>query len=504
MVRAEATAPDWLYHHLTVSGPASAVATFAAAARGSGIIPWQLDFADIEEDVFLRAVSQPAGRRSLTVEGCRILARQFRLSVEARQARAVALVGQSLACPFDLHVLLPVPATILLLGPGHPSALAWLAANWGTTERLRQVTLREKPTTGRRLPKDHAVIGYGFFTYGETPHTLDGAAIFAASSSGRLSRMTGIADPDVRLDKGSDAERDGHLDGSSDHEPVGGPGRAIPRVAGQEEPGEGQPGTSPILTLDGYTGPLDRLLTLARAQQIDLSDLPLTALLDQLAAALRQAPAVTSLAQKADWVVMAAWLVQLRARLLLPADAAAQQEAASEAGRLREQLMALREIKALAFWLESRPQLGHDVFARGQPEVFGVSVDPAHGVDVVAFLWASLALFDVDGPPDTATVYRLPQLELHTVAEAHDRILQRLAKMPGGGPLVRFLPDPDEGAQSDTRRALRRRSAWSSTLIASLELARQGEVVLGQEASFGDIEVASAGGAADVKRPKKG
>jgi hypothetical protein len=82
--RAAEAAPDWLYHHLTVSGPADAVAAFAAAARGSGVIPWRLDFADVEETVFTLEVAQPAGRRTLTVEGCRILARQFRDKVEAQ------------------------------------------------------------------------------------------------------------------------------------------------------------------------------------------------------------------------------------------------------------------------------------------------------------------------------------------------------------------------------------------------------------------------------------
>jgi hypothetical protein len=128
-----------------------------------------LDFAAIEEDVFVRAVAQPARDRKLTVEGCRILARQFREKVEARQARAAALVGRSLACLFDLQVLLPVPEPILLLGPTHPTALAWLAAHWGVSDRLRQVARRDKPTTGRRLPRGHAVLSYGFFTLGETP-----------------------------------------------------------------------------------------------------------------------------------------------------------------------------------------------------------------------------------------------------------------------------------------------------------------------------------------------
>jgi hypothetical protein len=164
-------APDWLFHHLTISGPADAVRDLATAGRGSGVIPWQLDYAALEEDIFVRAVSQPASRRTLTVEGCRILARQFREKVEAHQARAASRVGRSFRCPFDLHRLLPVPAAILQLGPADPVALTWLAAHWGVTDRLRQVVERPKPSAGKRLPQTHAVIGYGFFTAGETPHT---------------------------------------------------------------------------------------------------------------------------------------------------------------------------------------------------------------------------------------------------------------------------------------------------------------------------------------------
>jgi hypothetical protein len=171
---ATGTGPDWLYHHLTISGPAEAVDSFAAAARGSGITPWQLDFAALEEDVFVRAVSQPASHRNLTVEGCRILARQFRERVEMRQARASELVGQSFACPFDLHALRPVPGPILQLGPAHPDALSWLSTHWGVTDRLRQVVMRDNASTGRRLKRGHAVIGYGFFTAGETPRAAVG------------------------------------------------------------------------------------------------------------------------------------------------------------------------------------------------------------------------------------------------------------------------------------------------------------------------------------------
>jgi hypothetical protein len=161
---AAASGTAWRYHHLTITGPAAAVAAFTAAARGAGVTPWRLDFSMLEEDIFNLAAAQPPARRNLTIAGCRILARQFRERVERRQGRAAALVGQGQGCPFDLHALLPVPDAILDLGPTHPEALAWLAAHWGVTDRLRQVTLLKRAKPGRRLPKGHAVIGYGFFT----------------------------------------------------------------------------------------------------------------------------------------------------------------------------------------------------------------------------------------------------------------------------------------------------------------------------------------------------
>jgi segregation and condensation protein A len=259
-----------------------------------------------------------------------------------------------------------------------------------------------------------------------------------------------------------------------------------------EEGQAGREGGSPHLTLTGFSGPLDHLLTLARAQKIDLSAISLAALVDQLVAALRQAPGTIPLGQKGDWVVMAAWVVQLRTRLLLPQDVPTGRDAAAEVDQLRTRLVALDDIQALAFWLERRPQLGHDVFARRRTEFFGNSVEAGQAIDVVEFLWASLALFDDETEADTAAVYRPRPFELYQVAEARERILRLLVAAPDGAPLERLLPDPAEVSHSQTWEKLRRRSAWSSTFVAGLELAKQGEVVLGQGRDFEPIHVAPA------------
>jgi segregation and condensation protein A len=252
-------------------------------------------------------------------------------------------------------------------------------------------------------------------------------------------------------------------------------------------------GPTPLLTLDGFTGPLERLLGLARAQQIDLAQLSLIALIDQLAAALQRAPAATPLGQKGDWVVMAAWLVQLRSLLLLPATAPARLAAEIEADQLRTRLIDLRAMQALATWLGQRPQLGHDVFARGLPEWFGTTVGNPPVLDGIEFLWASMALFDDDLPgADTTTRYRPQWWDLYTIADARARILRRLAETPAGRLLHTLLPDAAYPADADAPAGLRRRSAWASTFVAGLELAKQGDVVLRQEDFLGPVDVRPA------------
>src|SRR5271169_2765748 len=229
--------------------------------------------------------------------------------------------------------------------------------------------------------------------------------------------------------------------------------------SGQEAVGATDDARTPRLALVGFSGPLALLLDLARMQRIDLARLSVADLVDQLATALQEAGPAIPLGQKSDWVVMASWLLLLRSRLLLPAEAAAQQAAAETADRLRDDLLTLQAAQALARWLENRPQLGRDVFARGQPELFGSAVEVQHAVDVIEFLWASMARFD-DGmeEPDTAPVYRPRRLDLHAVDDARERILRLLAETPDGAPMDHFVPAAS--GETVVAPALRRRSAW--------------------------------------------
>lgn len=161
---------DWLYHHLQISGPASQVSAFRKAATGAGVIPWRLDLDRMEEDFFLRLVAPPPGHaRSLSMDGARLLAAELRDAVGRRQALAVARVGQSSACPLDLHALVPVPIPISQLGPDHPDALIWLWTHWGTMQALRHVA--DETASGRRpsVSSDTAVFAVTFWAADWTP-----------------------------------------------------------------------------------------------------------------------------------------------------------------------------------------------------------------------------------------------------------------------------------------------------------------------------------------------
>jgi len=276
------------------------------------------------------------------------------------------------------------------------------------------------------------------------------------------------------------------------------------RAAGKEDgpadipAGEG----APCLDLDGFSGPLDLLLALARVQRIDLKRIALPALLDQLAPALRQA---VPLAERGGWLVAAAWLVLLRSRLLLPGPApagggtgpgrAAQGGAARQARHLQRRLLGLEQVQALAAWLDRTPQLGRDVFGRGTPG----DAAPAHGaapeVDTVAFLWACMELLDGRRTgADIAATYAPQRPALHSVPEARTRILRLLGEGPEPQPLSQLLPDareapPPSTAASTAHAALLRRSGWASAFAASLELAKQGAVTLAQERGFSTILV---------------
>jgi segregation and condensation protein A len=240
---------------------------------------------------------------------------------------------------------------------------------------------------------------------------------------------------------------------------------------------------APVLTVDGFEGPLDWWLDLARAQKIDFSRISIAALIGAFVTALETALAKRveiRLAHWGAWTVMAATLTELWSRLLLPPDAPAARAAVEEAEALRRHLLERARMRAAADWLERRAQLGRDVFRRGQPEVSAAN----RGGDLTDLLRACLPALQV--PDEQAVAFQPRPPPLWTTSDALARVARLLAVLPDGSPLAAYLPPISQDAPA---RALRCRAALASTLIAGLERARDGALSLDQDADWKPIRV---------------
>ena len=258
-----------------------------------------------------------------------------------------------------------------------------------------------------------------------------------------------------------------------------------------EQPPRHQPGpaAAPVLAVDGFEGPLDWLLDLARTRRIDLARLSIVALVEAFAEALTAALATPDvrpmlLGRWGDWLVMAADLTLLRSRLLVPADAAAAQDAQDEAERLRQRLLGRAEIGRAADWLEGRAQLGRDLFGRGQTDGAGV-VRAGRTGDITALLRACLVAIRL--PPEAGARYRVPGPPFWSVADAAARIRAMLPEVrQEGRAFEAFLP---EVATDAPERELRCRVAVAGTFLAGLELTRDGTAELTQVVDWRSIRV---------------
>ena len=272
-----------------------------------------------------------------------------------------------------------------------------------------------------------------------------------------------------------------------------------------------------MLAVDGFEGPLDWLLELARTRKLDLTRLSILALVEAfegaMEAALRRAPDVPApdLTQWAAWTVMAAHLAELRSRLLRPADAPEARTAQAEAEALRRQWLRRADMMEVVDWLERQRQLGRDVFARGRPDAgrFERLADAAdliddHGTDGPAPATVANGAEDLPSVaggdladllraclvalrlPPHAEAYQPRRLPFWSVGDATLRIARLLGTLPEGAALRAFLP---KIAETGSGRALHCRSAVAATFVAGLELARGGVLTLQQDTSWQPIQV---------------
>ena len=233
------------------------------------------------------------------------------------------------------------------------------------------------------------------------------------------------------------------------------------------------------LALDGWEGPLDLLLSLARTQKVDLAQISILQLVEQYLAYLGEARAL-KLEIAADYLVMAAWLAYLKSCLLLPKDPEADPSAEEIALRLQMRLLRLDAMREAGARLLGRDRVGRDVFLRAAPE--GLRL-----VRKAAWQARDFDLFAAYGAVQARTAPAMHIVHARAVMTLEEAI-ERVGRMIGAAldwtALESFLPA--------TRDPRYHRSALASSFAAMLELARRGRLEFAQEEAFAPIILKAA------------
>lgn len=242
-----------------------------------------------------------------------------------------------------------------------------------------------------------------------------------------------------------------------------------------------------IVNIDGFEGPLDVLLELARTQKVDLRRISVLALVEQYLAFV-DAARLRDLDLAADYLVMAAWLAYLKSKLLLPSiDGAGDEPTADEmAARLAFQLQRLEAMRKAADSLLARPQLGVTVFSRGAPEGFVVR----RTTEWQATLYDLLQAYTRQRVGAIDRTYVVSAPKVFTIEDARARIERMLGAIPEWTTLESLLPSDAIDAPAT--------SVIASAFSAALEFAKGGKLDLRQLAAFEPIYVRrrkSSGGA---------
>lgn len=253
-------------------------------------------------------------------------------------------------------------------------------------------------------------------------------------------------------------------------------------------PDEGSEADALLLNLDGFEGPIDVLLEMARNQKVDLREISILQLARQYLQFIERAKDLR-LDLAAEYLVMAAWLAYLKSRLLLPREKDESGEPSGEAmaEALQFQLRRLEAMRLCADKLMKRPQLGVSIFARGNPEGLRVSYNATYKDTLFDLL---KAYGDIRRRAEAAH-YELPVFNVMTMEEAVERMSRMLGNLPKSGPfsvwttLQSFMPD-------NITDPLLRRSSMASTFTAGLELAKQGKVELRQDGLFRPVYIRTA------------
>ena len=233
------------------------------------------------------------------------------------------------------------------------------------------------------------------------------------------------------------------------------------------------------IDIDGWEGPLDLLLALARSQKVDLREISILALVEQYLAFISGATAL-KLEVAADYLVMAAWLAYLKSALLLPNDPTVDPSPEELALRLHIRLQRLQAMREAGARLMARDRIGRDVFRSGAPQ--GLRVVRKN--DWQANLYELIAAYGAVMARSQPVVHHVMRRPVMSLDEALHRVAAMIGQRIEWTRIEAFLPaicDPSL-----------RRSALASSFVAALELAKQGKAELKQDEAFGPLFVRAA------------
>jgi segregation and condensation protein A len=232
-----------------------------------------------------------------------------------------------------------------------------------------------------------------------------------------------------------------------------------------------------MVDVDGFEGPLDLLLSLARTQKVDLTRISILALAEQYLAYIEHVRDLR-LEIAADYLVMAAWLAYLKSKLLLPEVVGDEPTGEELAAALAFRLRRLEAMREAATRLVNRDRLGRDVFARGRPEPVALTRRSQY----TATLYDLLSAYAAQRQERAIAVVRVRQRQVWSLQEAHEALARVIGRVAEWTPLASLL------APYLADRELSR-SVTASTFGASLELAREGKIELRQVEPFAPLYI---------------
>ncbi|MEK9741659.1 MAG: ScpA family protein [Pelagibacteraceae bacterium] len=233
------------------------------------------------------------------------------------------------------------------------------------------------------------------------------------------------------------------------------------------------------LQVDNYEGPLDLLLDLAKAQKVDLMQISIVQLADQYINYISELKNNLELA--ADFLVMAAWLAYLKSRLLLPEDFDDDFSAIKMAEKLKLQLRKLESIRLLSDQLMSRPKLGYEVFMRAMRE----GIKPINKSEYYVSLYELIKSYADYKRKENFSSINIKKLPVYTMEEAIKMITKMFDRIKDWCDIQTIVP------KNFLKSKKLKKSGLSGTFAASLELVREGKLLIKQEQVFEDIFIKS-------------